>query len=96
MEKKRILHVVNISFVIPYFLGKQLNWFTQKGYKEFIVCSDSEELADFAKQYFFSYRAIDVLRSISVWKDIKAVVSTISYIREIRADVVTGHTPKGG
>lgn len=44
----------------------------------------------------FSYRAIDVIRSISVWKDIKAVVSTISYIREIKANVVTGHTPKVG
>ena len=30
----KILHVVNISFVIPYFLGNQLKWFEKKGYKE--------------------------------------------------------------
>lgn len=92
----RILHVVNISFVIPYFLGKQLNWFAEKGNKEFVVCSDSEELKDFSKRYSFSYRAIDVLRKISIKKDIKAVNETVKYIREINADVVTGHTPKGG
>jgi len=92
----KILHVVNISFVIPYFLGKQLNWFAEKGNKEFVVCSDSEELKDFSERYSFSYRAIDVLRKISIKKDIKAVKETVKYIREIKADVVTGHTPKGG
>ena len=91
-----ILHVVNISFVIPYFLGKQLNWFTAKGNKEFIVCSDSEELKKFSEEYIFDFRAIDVLRKISVTKDLEAVWKTANYIREIKADVVTGHTPKGG
>ena len=96
MKKKSILHVVNISFVIPYFLGKQLNWFTNKGYKEYIVCSNSDELEKFAKQYAFEYRAVDVLRSISVCKDLKAVLQTVKYIRDIDAGIVTGHTPKGG
>lgn len=91
-----ILHVVNISFVIPYFLGKQLNWFSEKGNKEYIVCSDSEELKSFSEEFGFEYRAIDVLRQISIAKDIKAVFATAKYIREIRADVVIGHTPKGG
>lgn len=92
----KILHVVNISFVIPYFLGKQLNWFAEKGNKEFVVCSDSEELKDFSERYRFSYRAIDVLRKISIKKDIRAVRETVKYIREIKANVVIGHTPKGG
>lgn len=91
-----ILHIVNISFVIPYFLGNQLNWFVEKGNKEYIVCSDSEELKKFSKQYNFGYRAIDVLRKISIYKDLKAVVATYKYIKEVKADVVTGHTPKGG
>ena len=92
----RILHVVNISFVIPFFLGEQLKWFTEKGNEEYIVCSDSEELKSFSERYSFNYRAIDVLRKISVTKDIKAIIKTAKYIREIKADVVTGHTPKGG
>ena len=39
-----LLHVVNISFVIPYFLGKQLNYFAEKGHKEYVVCSPTIEL----------------------------------------------------
>lgn len=91
-----IIHVVNISFVIPYFLGKQLNWFSERGNKEYIVCSDSEELKKFSEEYSFEYRAIDILRKISITKDLNAVWRTAKYIRNIKADVVTGHTPKGG
>lgn len=91
-----ILHVVNISFVIPYFLGKQMNWFSEKGYKEYIICSPSEELEKFSKRYSFEYKPIEVLRKISIGKDLKAVVATYKYIKKVKADVVTGHTPKGG
>jgi len=91
-----ILHVVNISFVIPYFLGKQMNWFVEKGNKEYIVCSPAEELEEFSKRYAFEYKPIEVLRKISIGKDLKAVAATYKYIKEVKADVVTGHTPKGG
>lgn len=96
MYGKKIIHVVNISFVIPYFLGKQLNWFTEKGLREYIVCSFSEELEEFSKRYSFEYKPIEVLRKISIGKDLKAVWGTYRYIKEVKADVVTGHTPKGG
>lgn len=92
---KNILHIVNIAFVIPYFLGKQLNWFSAKGDKEYIVCSDSDELNCFSEEFAFEYRAIDVLRKISIKEDVLAVFKTAKFIREIKADVVTGHTPKG-
>ena len=94
--KKALFHVVNISFVIPYFLGKQLNWFVEKGHKEYIVCSPSDEMEELSKRYSFEYKPIEVLRKISIGKDLKAVWSTYRYIKEVKADVVTGHTPKGG
>ena len=31
-----ILHVVNISFVIPYFLGNQLSYFNKKAIKSIL------------------------------------------------------------
>lgn len=96
MKRKKILHVVNIPFVIPFFLGKQLNWFADKGYSEYIVCSPSDELENFSQQYNFQYKSIEILRKISIVKDICAVYRTFRYIRQIKADIVTGHTPKGG
>lgn len=91
-----ILHVVNISFVIPYFLGKQLNYFVEKGYQEYIVCSPSHELDELAAKYSFEYKEIVVLRKVSIWQDLRAVSSTIKYIKEKHIDIVIGHTPKGG
>ena len=73
MDKNNILHVVNISFVIPYFLGRQLCWFSERGNKEYLVCSPAEELEEFSKQYGFEYKPIEVLRKISIGKDLKAV-----------------------
>ncbi|TWV15113.1 glycosyltransferase family 4 protein [Bacteroidaceae bacterium HV4-6-C5C] len=92
---KNILHVVNISFVIPYFLGDQLLYFTQKGYREFIICSPSSELVRFSEKYNFKYQEVEILRKISVWKDIQAVYATIKFIKRNNIDIVTGHTPKG-
>ena len=92
---KNILHVVNISFVIPYFLGDQLLYFKGKGYREFIICSPSSELDVLSKKYHFEYQSFDILRQISIKKDLKAICKTIWFIKKNRIDVVTGHTPKG-
>lgn len=91
-----ILHVVNIPFVIPYFLGEQLNHFSGKGYREFIACSPSEDLPRYADLYNFSYTEVDITRQISLVKDLKAIWHIRRYIRRNKIDVVVGHTPKGG
>jgi len=90
-----VLHVVNISFVIPYFLGKQLLYFEAKGYREFVVCTPSKELGKIADIYGFEYCPIEVLRKISLWRDIVAVFKTARYIKKKNINIVTGHTPKG-
>lgn len=91
----KILHVVNISFVIPFFLGEQLNYFVSKGYKEYVVCSPSNELEAFAKRYEFENHPTNVLRRFSLASDIKAIAYVYNLIRRERIDVVNGHTPKG-
>lgn len=92
----RILHVVNIYFAIPFFLGNQLTYFRQKGYDIHVVCSPSEELKDYAKQQGFKYKEIPVLRKISLMQDLKSVWQIFRYIRKNQIDIVSGHTPKGG
>lgn len=92
----KLLHVVNIYFVIPYFLGNQLKYFKDKGYQEHIICSPSEEMAGYATEMGFQYREFPVERKISIGNDLKAVWKTMRYIRNNNIDVVTGHTPKGG
>ncbi len=94
-NNKNILHVVNVYFVIPYFLGDQLKYFDQKGYKEHIICSPSEEIEAYSKSEGFQYREIPIVRKISIKDDLNAIVGIRKYIRENNIDIVVGHTPKG-
>ena len=93
---KSLLHVVNIYFVVPYFLGNQLSYFAKKGVKVHVACSPSDELNGYAQQQGFQYLEIPILRKISLLQDLKAIKGIYRYIKKNRIDTVTGHTPKGG
>lgn len=93
---KNILHVVNIYFVIPYFIGGQFRWFARKGYRMHVVCSASEYLDGYAREQGFDYRVLPVLRSVNPVQDIKTIIGICRYIREKQIGIVVGHTPKGG
>jgi glycosyltransferase involved in cell wall biosynthesis len=60
-----------------------------------VACSPSTELDDFAKRYEFNCLQVEILRKISILKDLKAVFAVAKYIRKNKIDIVTGHTPKG-
>lgn len=90
-----ILHVVNIYFVLPYFIGDQFTYFKERGYRMNVVCSPSEYLADYAKQKGFEYIETPVNRSISIKQDIASIWQICKFIRKKNVDIVVGHTPKG-
>ena len=91
-----ILHVVNIYFVIPYFLGDQFKYFKAKGHQMNVVCSPSEYLADYAKEQGFEYMETAVNRSISIKQDLVSILHICKFIRKQKIDIIVGHTPKGG
>lgn len=93
---KHILHVVNIYFVIPYFLGGQFEYFRELGYELDVVCSESPYLASYASQHNFGYREIPILRSINPIQDFKSIRQICHYIKDRQVGIVVGHTPKGG
>ena len=95
MSNKSILHVVNIYFVLPYFIGDQFLYFNNKGYKLHVICSPSEHIHNYALEKKFSYKEISILRSISILQDIKSIVLICKYIKSNKIDIVCGHTPKG-
>lgn len=95
-DKKKILHVVNISFVLPYFIGDQFDYFQDQGYEMHVACSPSEHLKQFAMQKRLRVLNIDVLREIKVFEDLRAIINLVKYIKKNQIDIVVGHTPKGG
>lgn len=95
-NQKHILHVVNIYFVLPFFIGGQFRHFAQKGYKMHVACSESEYLAPYAKANSFEYIETPIRRSISVKDDLRSIRYIYRFIREKEIGIVEGHTPKGG
>lgn len=93
---KNILHIVNIYFVLPYFLGDQLKYFKNEGYREHIICSESPELASFAQKMGADYKEVQINRALSPIADLRAIQQSWCYIRQNKIDIVVGHTPKGG
>lgn len=91
-----ILHVVNIYFVLPYFIGDQFKYFERKGHKMHVVCSPSPYLKEYAAKQGFSYLETPVNRSISIKDDIRSINAICKYIRCNNIDIISGHTPKGG
>lgn len=94
-SKKSILHVVNIYFVLPYFIGDQFLYFKQKGYNLHVICSPSHQIKNYSKEKGFIFKEVVILRSISIFQDIKSIFSICNYISKNNIDIVIGHTPKG-
>lgn len=91
----KLLHVVNIYFVIPYFMGGQFEYFRRLEYDIHVVCSPSSELEGYAALNEFSCKEIMIRRSFSVIGDLCSLVLICTYIIRNNINVVVGHTPKG-
>jgi len=93
--KKNILHIVNIYFVLPYFIGDQFLYLKNEGYNLNVICSPSEHLKDYAQKMKFNFSEIEISRKINVYNDIKALLHICYYIKKNNINIVVGHTPKG-
>ena len=92
---KKILHVVNISFVIPYYLGEQIDYFNSKGHSIIIACSPSKDFFEYSNKKSFTPLPLEIKRSFSIIKDLVAIFKLTMYLKNNPIDTVVGHTPKG-
>lgn len=92
---KKVLHVVNISFVIPYYIGDQFDYFQEKGYEFYVACTPSEHLLTYAAEKKFTPVPTNILRAINILEDIKSILKLKRLIKQENIDFVIGHTPKG-
>lgn len=93
----RILHVVNVPFVIKYYFGDQFRYLSQRtGNTYYLASSPSEELYQLAGTYHYSPLGVQINRSISPLVDLIAIITLYRFIRKHNITAVVGHTPKGG
>jgi glycosyltransferase involved in cell wall biosynthesis len=90
-----ILHVVNTYFAVPYFIGGQFLYFRERGNDMHLICPGSEFLEQYSRDMEFKYSTVDITRTFTPLKDLKAMTAISRYIRKHKVDIVVGHTPKG-
>lgn len=95
-QNKKILHVINVSFVINHFFGNQFQYFNNKGYEFHVACTPDDFLFEEAKKKGFTAVGMPILRSINPIQDIKSIWKIYKYIKKHSIGVVVGHSPKGG
>ena len=97
MKKDKVLHIINISFTINHFFGKQFLYLKEKTGNEYhLGCTPSNDFLMLSKELEFIPFEVEITREISLIKDLKAIFRTYKYIKQNRITVVIGHTPKGG
>jgi glycosyltransferase involved in cell wall biosynthesis len=90
----KILHVVNISFVLPYYIGDQVDYFNSIGFDIHIACTPSKHFETFCKEKNVKPFKLDIKREISIFSDLKSILLLTKFIIKNNIDIVIGHTPK--
>jgi len=93
---KKVLHVINVSFVINHFFGNQFSHFSNKGYDFTLACTEDEYLYRQAKSKGFSVFPVSVLKAISPIQDCMSILKLTRYIKREKFPIVIAHSPKGG
>lgn len=93
---KKILHVINVSFVINHFFGNQFRYFSEKGYDFTVACTEDDQLHAQAKSKGFKAFPIPILKAISPIQDIISIFKLYRFIKKEKFSVVVAHSPKGG
>lgn len=97
MMKKKVLHIITVSFVINHFFGKQFNYLKNKTKNDyFLGCTPSDEFFELSDTLNYTPFSVNVTRNISPVTDIIAIYRIYKFIKNNKIDVVVGHTPKGG
>ncbi len=94
--KNKVLHVVNVSFVLPYFIGDQFTYLSEKGFEFHVGCTPSDHLIKLSHEMKFKIVEINIVREINIIEDIRSIITLYKYIKNNKIDIVIGHTPKGG
>src|SRR5690606_9163221 len=95
MLNKKVLQVVNIPFVLPYFFGDQVEFLKENNLDMMIACSSGRELDEFCQKYGIPKFELDVVRKIAPWTDLVSLFRLIVLMRREKFQYVCGHTPKG-
>ncbi len=91
---KNILQIINLPSSARNFIGGQFSFMRNHGYNVHLICSPDDQIYSFAREKQINYQAIQLARTLSIWKDIKAFFSICKFIKDNDIDTVIAHQAK--
>ena len=89
---KRVLEIITLADSAEAFIGDQFSFFQEEGdYDMHLICSYGSSLDEFAHRQGIRYKAVEICRELSPYKDLKAVFEIARYIRKNNIDIIVAH-----
>lgn len=92
----KLIRITTVPQSLRGLLRGQLKFMSQNGYQVLGVSSPGDALKDVAVNEGVNTVAIEMTRTISPLKDVKALVQLIQLFRKEKPQIVHTHTPKAG
>lgn len=93
--KPKLIRITTVPISLDKLLGKQLSFMNQF-FRVTAVSADEEELKKVAGKYGVQYHHVEMTRTISPIKDLKAVWKLYRFLKQEKPEIVHSHTPKAG
>jgi len=92
MNKKLVVGITAEGSV--NLLRGQLLHFKSLGYDTYLLAPYSDRVVNYCKEEGCEHLSIDIAREISIWQDIKTLISIFRIFRKVKPDIVNLGTPK--
>ena len=93
--KKKICFIVAVPDTAKAFLLRYFEYLS-KDYDIYLVANFQDYSAPFLSPYVKEIKNIRIYRNISVFQDLKALLSLVHYLKKMQFDAVHSVTPKAG
>src|SRR5690554_505698 len=93
---KKILRITTVPISLNILLKGQLKYMQENGYEVITASADGSEVEELKRREGIPHFTIDFTRTLSPFRDLKALWQLIRLIRSEKPDIVHTHTPKAG
>ncbi|HXG60011.1 MAG TPA: sugar transferase [Planctomycetota bacterium] len=91
----RVVHVTTVPETLAFLAGQAAAW-TARGIEMHAVSAPGPALEAFGRREGVRVHSVPMSRRIAPAEDLRALAALTRLFRDLRPDVVHGHTPKGG
>ncbi|WP_287619553.1 glycosyltransferase [Parabacteroides sp.] len=89
-----ILQIINLAGSARNFIGGQFEYLRRHGYNMHLICTPDDLIYDYVKENHVKYKPVLLMRTLSIWNDVKSFFMICKYIKDNNIDTVIAHQAK--